>query len=88
VPTSLYTPILHFAKIVLQEQYGSQELDMEALEDTEDADALSELVEGLLDDLLERVDSALDRARALIKHIDTPGKAAPDDNVGAALVAG
>lgn len=73
----------------MQDRYGSQKLAADAVEDPDDSDALGQVVEGLLDDLLEGVDTSLDRARALIKEAGSAGKdAAQSGPMGASLVPG
>ncbi len=78
-----------------QGRFGSQQVDAEDLEDSEEGDgAFSEMVEGLLDDLLEKVDASLDRARAQLKapsgksaDASAPAASGPA-NPGASQVAG
>jgi hypothetical protein len=48
----------------MQEHSGQSQADAE---DAEDAEAVAELASGLLDDILERVDTSLDRARAALR---------------------
>ena len=52
----------------VQGRFGSQQVDAEEFEDSEEGGtALGEMVEGLVDDLLEKVDASLDCARAQLK---------------------
>lgn len=70
----------------MQGRFGSQEVDAEELGGSEEGGgALGEMVEGLLDDLLERVDASLDRARAQLKA--NPGAPADVSNMVAAVAA-
>lgn len=57
----------------MQEHSGQGQAD---IEDAEDAEAVAELASGLLDDILERVDTSLDRARAALRAAPK-GDAAP-----------
>ena len=54
----------------LQEHFSSAQLEGEPADDTE---ALGKAVEEMLDDVLERVDTSLDAARALLKAAKAPG---------------
>ncbi|BDA42121.1 probable exosome component 10 at N-terminal half [Coccomyxa sp. Obi] len=78
----------------VQGRFGTQQVDADELRDREDgASALGEMVEGLLDDLLEKVDTSLDRARAQLKaqpsSAPAAGAAAAGASApGASLVAG
>ena len=70
----------------MQGRFGSQEVDAEELGESEEGGgALGEMVEGLLDDLLERVDASLDRARAQLKA--NPGATADVSNTVASVAA-
>jgi hypothetical protein len=70
----------------VQGRFGSQEVDAEELGESEEGGgALGEMVEGLLDDLLERVDASLDRARAQLKA--NPGATADVSNTVASVAA-
>ena len=79
---------------LVQGRFGSQQVDVDELRDSEDGTtALGEMVESLLDDLLEKVDASLDRARAEIKAqpsgATAVGAAAAETAApGASLVAG
>ena len=53
----------------LQEHFSGAQLDTEP---GDDAEALGNAMEELLDDVLERVDTSLDRARALLKAAEAP----------------
>ncbi len=53
-----------FSSCALQEHFSSAQLDSEP---GGDAEELGKAMEELLDDALERVDTSLDRARALLK---------------------
>ena len=56
----------------LQEHFSSAQLDAEL---SDDAEELGKAMEDLLDDVLERVDSSLDQARALLKAAELPASA-------------
>lgn len=77
-----------------QGRFGTQQVDADELRDSEDgASALGEMVESLLDDLLEKVDTSLDHARAQLKAqppgAPAAGPAAQDPSApGASFVRG
>ena len=60
------------SRLALQEHFSSAQLDDEP---ADDAEALGKAMEELLDDVLERVDTSLDQARALLKAAETPASA-------------
>ena len=70
----------------MQEHYSSAQLESDP---TDDAEALGKAVEELLDDVLERVDTSLDRARALLKAAKAPAsdKACSHSEAGPASAA-
>lgn len=74
-----------FLVFCIQGRFGTEQVDADELRDSEDgASALGEMVESLLDDLLEKVDASLDRARAQLR---TQPSGAPASDPPAAEVA-
>lgn len=76
----------------MQVRFGRQPLDVDELDDSEGPEGdLEELVEGLQDDLLEKVDAAVDKARAQLKGSTSAaadGAAAEDLIIGASVAPG
>lgn len=68
----------------MQEHFGSTQLEEEPADDSE---TLGRAVEDMLDDVLERVDTSLDRARALLKAARSPGSGPSQPEAGPALAA-